>query len=123
MKWLYQPETARILAWLCILAIIVLSLVPGSARPHTICPGRVEHFIAYAGTGFFFGFGYRAPQERLAVWIGLAMASGILEILQAFIPGRSPSPFDALASTCGLTVGLIIGAGLSASFASQTSRE
>ncbi len=113
MKRLLEPQTARILTGACILVIVVLSLVPGSARPHTMYPGQVEHFMAYAGTGFVSGFAYRALRERLSVWIGLAIASGLLEIMQQFVPGRSPSVFDALASTSGLTVGLILGAGLS----------
>ncbi len=113
MKRLLEPQTARILTGACVFVIVVLSLVPGSARPHTIFPGRIEHFIAYAGTGFLSGFAYRAARERLSVWIGLAAASCIFEIVQEFVPGRSPSPLDALASTSGLTVGLILGAGLS----------
>ncbi len=113
MKRLLEPQTARILTWACVLVIIALSLVPGSERPHTIFPGLIEHFIAYAGTGFLSGFAYRALRERLSFWIGLAVASGVLEIMQQFVPGRSPSLFDALASTSGLTVGLIVGAGLS----------
>ncbi len=127
MKRLLEPQTARILTGACLLVIVVLSLVPGSARPHTMYPGQVEHFMAYAGTGFVSGFAYRALRERLSVWIGLAIASGLLEIMQQFVPGRSPSVFDALASTSGLTVGLILGAGLSTVLSqfgrSGTSRE
>ena len=48
-------------------------------------------------------------RQRLFAWIGLAVASGVVEIL-ALVPGRSPSPFDALASTSGLTLGLALGA-------------
>ena len=97
----------QILAWGCIAIVVVLSLVPGSHRPHTFLPGLAEHFIAYAVTGFFFALNYRSLQESLLVWVGLAIASGIFEILQNFIPGRSPSPVDALASVSGLSVGLI----------------
>jgi VanZ family protein len=100
---------SRIIAWTCAVAITVLSLVPGTLRPHTFLPGRAEHFMAYAGTGFFFVLGYLDIRQRILVWIGLAIASGVFEILQAFIPGRSASPLDALASTGGLTFGLAMG--------------
>jgi VanZ family protein len=102
-------RAARVLAWICVAAITVLSLVPGAFRPHTFLPGRIEHFVAYAGTGFFFALGYLDARLRLFAWLGLAIASGVFEILQDFVPGRSPSPLDALASTGGLTFGLAIG--------------
>jgi VanZ family protein len=72
-------------------------------------PRPAEHFVAYAGTGFFFALSYYGLRERLLVWFGLAVASGVFEILQNFVPGRSPSPLDALASTSGLTLGLLSG--------------
>lgn len=102
-------RTARLIAWTCALTIAVLSLMPGDYRPHTLMPGRAEHFVAYAGTGFFFVLGYLDVRQRALAWLGLALASGIFEILQAFIPGRSSSSLDALASTSGLTFGLAIG--------------
>ena len=104
----------RILAWLCVLAIIMLSLVPGSLRPHTMASGRFEHFLAYACAGLLFGLAYHSLRERVTMWVGLAAVSGILEILQRLIPGRSPSILDALASTSGLTLGLLFGAVASA---------
>jgi VanZ family protein len=100
----------RALAWLCVLTIAVLSLLPGEERPHTGLAGRLEHAIAYAGTGFFFWFGYSDPRHRALFWIGLAIASGVFEVLQNFVPGRSPSIFDALASTLGLTFGCMAAA-------------
>jgi hypothetical protein len=107
-----RATIARLVAWACIAAIAALSLVPGVLRPHTVLPGWDEHFIAYAGTGFFLALGYLGLRQRLFAWIGLAIASGAFEILQDFVPGRSPSPFDALASMSGLTLGLALGAAL-----------
>jgi len=105
---------ARPLAWACVVVIAVLSLVPGDARPHTGLPGRAEHFIAYAGTGFLFSLAYCGLRQRMLALISLAIASGAFEVLQNFVPGRSPSPLDALASTSGLAFGLILGSILSA---------
>jgi VanZ family protein len=69
----------------------------------------MEHFVAYAGTGFFFAAAYQGRWERWFAWSGLALASVLFEILQHFTPGRSPSVMDALASTSGMTVGMLIG--------------
>ncbi len=107
-------QALRILAWLCVLAIIALSLVPGSLRPHTMPSGRVEHFLAYAGAGSLFSLAYQSLRERVTIWVGLAVLSCALEVLQNLIPSRSPSIFDALASTSGLTIGLLFGAVASA---------
>jgi VanZ family protein len=109
----------RTLAWVCVLAIAVLSLLPGEERPHTGLPGRLEHAMAYAGTGFLFWFGYCEPRHRFMIWIGLAIASGVFEALQNFVPGRSPSIFDALASTLGLTFGFMAGAQLHQSISNR----
>jgi hypothetical protein len=105
---------ARIAGWAGIAAITILSLVPGSERPHSGFPGQVEHFAAYACTGLAVSLGYLGPRERLAFWSGLAAASGVFEILQMWIPGRDAKIQDAFASTAGLTTGLLIGATLAA---------
>lgn len=107
-------QTVRILAWLCVLAVIVLSLVPSSLRPHTMSSGRVEHFLAYAVAGLLFSLAYHSLRERVTIWVGLAAVSCALEALQNSVPGRSPSILDALASTSGLTFGLLLGAVASA---------
>lgn len=60
----------RYALWSCVAAIIVLSLVPGNARPHTGAPGKIAHFIAYLGTGLFIAAHYRAPRrwQRVFQW-------------------------------------------------------
>jgi hypothetical protein len=108
---------ARSVAFACVAAIVVLSLVPGAERPHTGLPGRAEHFIAYAGTGVFVALGYIGRRQRLFAWSGLAAASGLFELLQNFVPGRSPSLFDALASASGLTCGMAVGVLMTAALA------
>ena len=101
---------AHIAGWAGIAAITILSLVPGSDRPHSGFPGQVEHFAAYACTGLALSLAYLGLWERLAFWLGLAAASGVFEILQIWIPGRGAKIQDALASTIGLTAGLVLGA-------------
>jgi VanZ family protein len=91
------------------LAITVLSLVPGSARPHTGAPGKVEHFIVYAIAGLALAAGYRTCRSRVLGWLVFAGASALFEVLQCFIADRSASPLDALVSTAGLTFGVAAG--------------
>lgn len=103
---------ARALFYLALLTIAVLSLVPGQSRPHTDFPGPAEHFAAYAGAGLLLALGYVSTRQRLVGLLGLATASGVFELLQHFSPGRNPSAFDALASSCGAAFGVAVGAAL-----------
>jgi hypothetical protein len=103
-------RVARIAGWAGIAAITILSLVPGSERPHTGLPGQAEHFAAYACTGFALSLAYRSLRERLIFWFGFATASGVFEILQIWIPGRRCEIEDVVVSTFGLTTALILGA-------------
>jgi VanZ family protein len=63
-----------------------------------------------AATSFALSLAYLGLRERLIFWFGLATASGVFEILQIWIPGRDAKIQDALASTFGLTTGLVLGA-------------
>lgn len=98
--------------WACLIAIVVLSLLPGAARPHTGAPGKIEHFIAYLGTGVFIAGRYGSLRMRLAFWAATATLSFVLEFFQRFVPGRAPDLLDALASSSGLTLGVLLGAAL-----------
>jgi hypothetical protein len=95
--------------WFSLCAIVVLSLLPGKDRPHTGAPGQVEHFIAYLGAGLFVAARHQALRSRLVLSFGVASLSCLLEVLQQFVPGRMPNPFDALASSSGLVAGLLLG--------------
>ena len=99
---------ARLAAWIGVAALIVLSLVPGQYRPHTPFPGQVDHFMAYALAGAAAALGYPRPRSRIWWQIALTAFACAAEILQHWIPGRSPSPLDAIASSAGLAAGLIV---------------
>jgi VanZ family protein len=99
---------ARVAAWVAVLMLTVLSLVPGDLRPHTPMPGRLDHFMAYGLTGLVIAIGYAPKLIRLSWWGALTVAAGAFECAQAHIPGRSPSMFDAMASSGGLALGLFV---------------
>jgi VanZ family protein len=99
----------RLALGFCLIAVVVLSLVPGEMRPHTGAPGEFEHFIAYMGTGLFIAARYRSLRARLALWASTAALSFVLEFVQNFVPGREPNIFHALSSSSGLTLGVVLG--------------
>jgi VanZ family protein len=96
--------------WLEFVAVLVLSLVPGSERPHTgLGSGPFEHFLAYGLVGATIAIGYRATRARIIAFLTFAIGSGVFELLQTLVPGRSPRLIDALASLGGLSTGFAIG--------------
>ena len=90
-----------------VLALALLSLVPGSLRPHTGLPGPAEHFLAYFITGCLLAAQKRGAAYRIAVAVLLGLCSGIFELLQNFVPGRDPEILDFLVSFAGAICGVL----------------
>ena len=99
----------RSMAWLAVLAIVVLSLVPGDMRPHVLADKHIEHLAAYLIVGLLFAIGY--AQLRLVVLFGalLTLCAASMEIAQLAIAGRNSSLFDFISSAAGVWIGLAIG--------------
>jgi hypothetical protein len=95
-------------AWACIVALGVLSLLPKDEMLRTGADGRIEHFIAYAGTMLVAAIGYGARVGLLRLALLLVPYAGVLELLQNFSPGRTPSIFDFLASSAGAIASAIL---------------
>ena len=105
MKKLVLP--ARVAAWLAVLTITVLSVVPGTMRPHVLGNDSAEHFVAYFIAGSLFAIGYRRSQRLLSSGILLATCAGLLEFVQLWIPGRSAAISDFEVSTIAAWIGLL----------------
>lgn len=74
------------LGWL---AIVVLSVIPGSIRPHSGAGGYYEHFTAYFIVVAIGCLALRTGAGRIGIGILLTLTAGILEIVQLVIPGRN----------------------------------
>ena len=101
----------RVAGAVCVLAIAVLSLIPGSFQSRTFLPGPIEHFIAYAGTALLLGLCTRSEAKvmRLArVFVLLSAYSALMEVLQHWSPGRDPQIIGFVASSCGAAVGTAV---------------
>jgi VanZ family protein len=96
---------ARAAAWILVISIVVLSLVPPNWRPITDFPHFLEHFGIYVITGLAFGIGYRRKEIFFLI---LPIFAGAIELAQLLVPGRhariSDFVIDALAMCIGLTV-------------------
>ena len=100
----------RILAWVLIGAIVMLSLLPPSLRPVTAAPHDLEHFTIFALCGYAFGLGYRS--RHLLHAVALVTFAGAIEVLQFTAPGRHARMLDfvidAIASCAGVLIGWVM---------------
>ncbi len=94
---------ARVAAWLLVIVITALSLVPPSLRPVTGVTHGLEHFAIFAVTGFAFGLAY--DRKLVAIMPVLVIFAGVIELGQLFVPNRharlSDFIVDALAACVG----------------------
>ena len=94
------------LAWLCLLAIGILSLIEPRLRPVTILPHHLEHAAIFALAGFTVGLGY--PNHGLRNMIALTVFAGAVELAQLYAPGRharwSDFAVDAAAACIGVAI-------------------
>ena len=95
----------RFLAWGCILAVAVLSLTPADQMLRTGFGARIEHVLAYAGTGFITALAF-AERRLFRVMLALLAYAGGLEFLQRFSPGRSSTVWDFMFSGMGVLLGV-----------------
>ena len=98
----------RALTWCCVVLLAVLSLLPAQQMARTGLPGRLEHFIAYAGSAAVAMAGYGASRGSMQIIGGFWVYAGVLEYLQRFSPGRHPSLGDFAASALGALCGSIV---------------
>src|SRR4029450_5552411 len=94
-----------LLAYFGVFLIVIVSLVPGTWRPHTGAGGSMEHLAAYTLVATAFGFGLANTRQAFVYGIGLTAVAGLLEELQHFSPGRTPNIEGCLASSSGVWLG------------------
>jgi hypothetical protein len=95
----------RAVGWGGVVAIVVVSLVPGDARPETGLPGQIDHIVAYCGTAGLLGLGYPAAKSRFGMIAMLISLAATLEVAQRWIPGRHPQFIDFAAGVAGTCLG------------------
>lgn len=97
----------RLVAWLLVATIVVVTLGPIEDRPRTFLPVDAERALAYFAIGLAFALAY--PRH---IWWAVAFvvvgAIG-LEWLQNLRPYRHGREADALVKVAGAVIGLGVG--------------
>ena len=96
----------QLLAWLCLAAIVILSLVKPSLRPVTILPHDVEHAAIFALAGLAVGLGY--PNHGLRNMIALTVFAAAIELAQLYAPGRHARWIDFFVDALSACAGVVL---------------
>ena len=105
-----QPRCQPIplLAWrlafvVCVLAVLVLALVPTDVPIPSTGWDKSNHLLAFSVMALL---GMRAfPGRTMAVLAGLLAYGVLIEVLQSYTPSRSADWRDVVADAVGLTLG------------------
>jgi VanZ family protein len=92
-------QLVRLLSWVVLGAIIMLTVVPPAWRPVTGASQMAEHLAAFFLLGGFFALGYR--RNLLAVALLVVAGVGLLELCQLFVPGRHARASDFVFNAIG----------------------
>jgi VanZ family protein len=103
---------ARILFLLAALAVSILSLLPQRDLPKVGVSDKLEHLLSYFVLAILGSLAFRGWRSLLFLFVLLCAMGGLIELLQAFSPGRSPDVVDALADGAGGAAGVLVGAAL-----------
>jgi hypothetical protein len=110
MNWFidHYRLVARALAWVGIVAIIILSVVPAVDRPLTGAGQQFEHITAFAPVAGMFAVGYRLSLALL-LFLAFIFCAGI-ELLQVPLPTRHARVSDFIVDfvASSIAIGLVI---------------
>jgi VanZ family protein len=95
----------RAFAWLLVVGLVVVTVVPASERPVTGVQQAYEHFLAFGFVGFIFAFAYsKRPTLLLLSAIVFAAVLELIQIPLSTRHARLEDFFtDALASCIGIS--------------------
>ena len=90
-----------------IVAVVILSLLPGNDMPSVGISDKVEHVVAYALLGLTGGLAFPTQRAALVLLVLLPLLGVALEIAQLRVPERSAEVGDALADLIGAALTLL----------------
>lgn len=98
----------RLLAWVLLVGLVVVTIGPISLRPVTPLPTQLERALALLVIGFVFALAY--PRHIVIVAMLVLGTTILLEFLQVLEPSRHGRIADVAVKLLGGAAGLAIGA-------------
>ena len=92
--------------WLCVIAVLVLALLPASTHLPSTGWDKANHALAFGVMTVLGRWAY--PRSTAALLLGLLAYGGLIEALQALTPDRSSEWGDWLADSIGLALAWIL---------------
>jgi VanZ family protein len=104
---LIMKRLSQVLAWVLVVGILILSIVPPDYRVVTDLPRPLEHLAVFLLVGLAFVFGY--PGRYLFQCVALSLFAAAIELLQVWVPGRHARLSDFIAGFAGVILGTGLG--------------
>ena len=99
----------QLLLWVLIGTVCYLALTPAPPKALSLGWDKANHAAAFAALTLSGCFGFPGSRRVvLAVLIALLAFGGLIEILQAYVPGRDSDWADLLADAVGILGGLVL---------------
>jgi hypothetical protein len=99
-------------AWLSILIVLLVTLVPIGWRPATGLSPNIERFCVMAAVGALFAAAY--PRRFWLIVLALSLTAAAFEPLQFMAAGRHPSLRDVEFKSLGVVIGAVAGYAIAA---------
>lgn len=100
----------KLIAWSLAAAVTFATLGPPRYRPHADLGQSGEHALAFIMVGLAFGLAYRNIRLTTAL-VGVAL-TGVLEVLQFWVPGRHARMSDFIVDAVAACAGISLAAAL-----------
>jgi VanZ family protein len=97
----------RVVAWLVLSVIVVLTVVPPVLRPSTFVPHKIEHAAIFLAAGTLFGMAYLGREWILSVAAIVFCAA--IEAAQLYVPGRDARLSDFIVDATAAVIGVFVG--------------
>jgi hypothetical protein len=118
--WLSRSLSISLVLYLACLALLASASLRAAAwkLADDLLPGWLHlavkqldagHVMAYVGLGLLLVLAWGRRIEPWLLGAGALAASGVLELLQDFVPGRASDWWDLLANGLGISIGLMAG--------------
>lgn len=103
------PRPWQILLALLTLLVCYLAFTPMPPKQVGMFWDKINHMAAFTAMSFTACLGFPGPRRTVTlVLLGLLALGGSIELVQAFVPGRSCELDDLLADTLGIVTGAAI---------------